>query len=670
MKVLVCGGQVTNLICQVIDKHPEWGIEPTPDSNVIRAVQTLMSTGLNHDKIMMLGEAFEGISDDAIEGIFRYLSAIASDFQGQQEFIFVNKNSEKIDYEQLFLRYFRGIRKSRFIPLQSIPAKTMDRIIVGGYNIEPDSEYLSLKKIGHEQAIIRDSKDIYGVHSEYQDDYVPEEIDDGMHPTRKYEEDEIEEEDGFDPDSEYLEEDDNYDEGYDESEDQDSDDFEEEENQDSDDSEEEEEDFEDVIPAKQVKPGLSKASKLGGLFNRGNKSGKSEKPSSPAKEAKKSPNLNNKFKSESKKGIGDMFGKTKNKQEKVNISKEPIEQAPQRETKKKSLFSRPARDEQPENSFARSERDGMTDSRYERDERPTRSESNFKTRLSKDSINKEYNIPSNKFKVKVSLIEEMLRRHRVVLVTGNERSGKSGVVANLGMIASMCGIRTLIMDLDVHGRGQSLYFQSQLNPEDSYHTAGIMNAIRTPYKASNFVVEITDYLDMLGVDLTVADVRTISQGITGAGIVELLGHVRDSYDLIILDMQFFDMPKYQNVLGAVDKVIYTTENDISSMVNIVNRFQPEWFAGINDYQLFRSKCGFVINRYNPASTMEENLIEPANFTLFLDDIVHGYDFTRYPVYGTIETVRNYCKQFDGGVLLCESRGFDQVFFDILYVLYK
>lgn len=280
------------------------------------------------------------------------------------------------------------------------------------------------------------------------------------------------------------------------------------------------------------------------------------------------------------------------------------------------------------------------------------------------------NVSGKKLKKIDDKVAEMLKRQKIIVVTGNERSGKSGTIANLASVAQSVGMRTLVLDLDFYGRGMCLYFPQDINPEENYFTNGISNAMRSPYSASDFTWRISDYLDILGLDVSVCNVKTHEDTLNSAKLSDLLSNIRLQYDLILIDLPFKYINKFNSCLSVADRIVYLTENDPSSLINIVNNINPEKFDNFVDYQLFRTKCGFVINRYNENGCLSSNVIEPHNFTLFLDEITEGLEFYKYTVYGTIQDIPNYCRQQDSGVLLCAYEGYDKIFFDMLYCLYK
>lgn len=273
------------------------------------------------------------------------------------------------------------------------------------------------------------------------------------------------------------------------------------------------------------------------------------------------------------------------------------------------------------------------------------------------------------FKPDKAKIAELQKRSKIILVTGNARAGKSSTVANLAYVAQALGLSTLILDMDFRGRGMSLLFPQEINPEENYYTCSISNAIRSPYAYEDFLWEITDNLGILGMDISVGDIAMHEAVVTGAKLSELLSTVRTSYDLILIDMPIYHLKKFGSAISLADRIAYVTENDVASLVNIINNMGQDAFETIVDLQIFRSKCGFIINRYNPTSTLSDNIIEPDNLTLFLDRISDEGEYSRYPVFGTVEEIPNFSKQMDGGYLLCESNGFDRVYFDMLYCLY-
>lgn len=278
--------------------------------------------------------------------------------------------------------------------------------------------------------------------------------------------------------------------------------------------------------------------------------------------------------------------------------------------------------------------------------------------------------PKSKVSFDKNKIAEMIKRSKVFTITGNPRAGKSSIAANIGFTAQRCGLHTVILDLDFYSRGMALLFPQELNPEDSYMVNGISNALRTPYSYKSYVWQITGNLDILGMDLSVGDIAIHEKSMTTEELSELLAVMRANYDLILLDFPFRYTQKFSSCISLSDRIAYVTENDISSMVNIVNNISVEQFKSTVDYQLFRSKCGFILNRYDDTCTIDGHRISPGNFTLFLDDLVDGDSFNKYDIFGTLEIVGGLSHQMDNESLLCETPGFDRLFFDMLYCMYK
>lgn len=265
---------------------------------------------------------------------------------------------------------------------------------------------------------------------------------------------------------------------------------------------------------------------------------------------------------------------------------------------------------------------------------------------------------------------EMQKRAHTFFITGDRRSGKSGTTANLGMIGATAGLHTLIIDLDLKGRGMSLYFPQDINPEDNIYTASISNALRSPHMIKDYTWEVNPLLDVLGLDLTIDDPDLHIKSLTDQKIQMLLAEAHTKYDLILVDFPFDMLVQFGTVLTQCDRLAYVTENDVGSMVNIINLISPGVFNASVDYHMFRSKLGFILNRYNPNHTMHESVIEPQYFTLMLNNLVEDGEWAKYPIYGTVEELKTYSKQMDNGMLLCNSKGFDELFFEMLYCMYR
>lgn len=265
---------------------------------------------------------------------------------------------------------------------------------------------------------------------------------------------------------------------------------------------------------------------------------------------------------------------------------------------------------------------------------------------------------------------EMQKRAHTFFITGDRRSGKSGTTANLGMIGATAGLHTLVIDLDLKGRGMCLYFPQDLNPEDNIYTASISNALRSPHMIKDYTWEVNPLLDVLGLDLSIDDPDLHIKGLTDQKIQMLLAEAHTKYDLVLVDFPFDMLVQFGTVLTQCDRLAYVTENDVCSLVNIINLISPGVFNASVDYHMFRSKLGFILNRYNPNHTMHESVIEPQNFTLMLNNLVEDGEWAKYPIYGTVEELKTYSKQLDNGMLLCNSKGFDELFFEMLYCMYR
>ena len=641
MKVVICAGEKTDHICNYLKAKSSLSIEPI--QSVLDAISRIESGGFIADKVVIFGFALDNVVEDKdLDDVFDSLTQIASEAIDNKELLIVNRGARGRDYDRYFFKYMQGLSHARFDRSPELVMRDLERIISGSSSARDEQPSLTLPKKEKIEVAGEQKKEKKGGLAGFFGKKRGIEIPNGEQSDKKSVKQEKKSpepakkavlqkrpvpvnDDSSEKETEKkisfgaVEFDSvtapaqsfgiSLDEGLIDEEDEVAQELE----------------FEDGAEpelATEPEPAVETAPALDIKSQQRSQTVKQAPPSKLKENAESHKEQTQKSAAEKEKGsVKKGFGlldivKSKPKQKK----EEPIATKPAAKKENKSIGK-------------------LVDSRA-------------------------------RFKPDEYKIAEMQKRSKIILVTGNNRSGKSSMIANLAYVAQAVGISTLILDMDLRGRGMSLLFPQDINPEENYYTNGISNAMRSPYAYTDFTWEITDTLSILGMDISVGDIAMHEDVLDNAKLAELLAVVRTQHDLVLIDMPVHKLKDFGCAVSLADRIAYVTENDVSSLVNIINNMGLDLFSTIVDFQMFRSKCGFIINRYNPTCTLSENVIDPQNLTLFLDRISEDGEFSGFPVYGAVEDVTGFSKQMDGGHLLCESSGFDRLFFDMLYCLYR
>mgnify|MGYP002801214625 CR=1 FL=1 len=635
MKVVICAGEKTDHICNYLKAKSSLSIEPI--QSVLDVISRIESSGFIADKVVIFGFALDNVGEDKdLDDVFDSLTQIASEAIDNKELLIVNRGTKGRDYDRYFFKYMQGLSHARFDRSPELVMRDLERIISGSSNARDEQPSLTLPKkekieVAGEQKKKEKKVGLAGLFGKKKGAEIPkgEQSDKKTVKQEKKSPEPVkkavmqERPVPVNDDSSEKETEKKISFGAVEfdsvtapsqslgiSLDEGLIDEEDEVAKEIEVEEEDEPEFE-TEPEPEVEPAPAldiKPQQRSQTVKQAPPSKPRDNAEAPKEQTQKGP---------VKKGFGPLdIVKSKPKQKK----EEPAAAKPAEKKENKSI-SKPA------------------DSR-------------------------------TRFKPDEDKIAEMQKRSKIVIVTGNNRSGKSSMIANLAYVAQAVGISTLILDMDLRGRGMSLLFPQDINPEENYYTNGISNAMRSPYAYTDFTWEVTDTLSILGMDISVGDIAMHEDVLDNAKLAELLAVVRTQHDLVLIDMPVHKLKDFGCAVSLADRIAYVTENDVSSLVNIINNMGLDMFSTIVDFQMFRSKCGFIINRYNPTCTLSENVIDPQNLTLFLDRISEDGEFSGFPVYGAVEDVMGFSKQMDGGHLLCESSGFDRLFFDMLYCLYR
>ena len=269
------------------------------------------------------------------------------------------------------------------------------------------------------------------------------------------------------------------------------------------------------------------------------------------------------------------------------------------------------------------------------------------------------------------MVDEMRRRARTFIVTGERRSGVSGTVANMAMAAARMGISTLVIDMDIVRRGQYAYFPQNFSEFDTRFTHGLSNALRSYVTLDDVVWQIQAGLDVLGLDFAINDARQQETYADNEKLQYLLTAAKVKYDLTLVDMPFDKLKKYPSAITLAERSAYVLENDVMGLVNFLHTMVPDEFQATVDFQVFESRIGLLLNKVNQENQYLGTPITAKNIQEMLVDISDDTVYDDYQVLGSVPFVPNYGLQVDQKPLLTESSDdFLMLYFKILYNMYR
>lgn len=159
--------------------------------------------------------------------------------------------------------------------------------------------------------------------------------------------------------------------------------------------------------------------------------------------------------------------------------------------------------------------------------------------------------PINYDEMKIKL-DAYASRGTSIAVTGSAASGKTFVAYNLANILSKMGYNVLIVDFDLHGRGQG-YITKENYKSVEIDGASVIQALKNANKAGAFVSIARPGLSLLtnGVGGTPVDLDNI---VTNENLLRFINTVKSAYSYVIYDIPF------EKAVGSVKEVLYSADD--------------------------------------------------------------------------------------------------------------
>lgn len=265
-------------------------------------------------------------------------------------------------------------------------------------------------------------------------------------------------------------------------------------------------------------------------------------------------------------------------------------------------------------------------------------------------------------------IYAMIKRSRVITVTGDRRSGVSGLCANMAASAAIKGINTLVIDLDIIHRAQSVYFSLQSNPQDSQHLYSLLNALRTPDMIETFAAKIAENLSVLGIDISTDNLKIGTDAVTSDNLNNLLADARTHYDLTIVDLPYSDIQKYTSVIYTSNVIPFVITPDSMCLLNTVSDIDISKFEETKNFNLLLSKSCLVLNKF--AGYLPFDLDGFQEIPTKLKELSDDELFEKLEIVGCIDDFESFGQMLLGTKLtaLCDRKSCEK-YFRVLKKLY-
>lgn len=259
------------------------------------------------------------------------------------------------------------------------------------------------------------------------------------------------------------------------------------------------------------------------------------------------------------------------------------------------------------------------------------------------------------------------KRSIAVLVTGDRRSGVSGVCSNLAVAASRAGESVLVLDFDFLRRGQSINFPIQHDENDARYLTPLANALRMPHSLDQYAVNYMDGLDYLGTSLVVSDIETAQSTVDNAKIQRLLGTALSKYDMVFIDCPFDKIMEWDALVTGATRIIHVMNNDMNSIMNNINLLCEDAFLDPSIYQMYIPRMGIVLNAVKPINVMgipsnAQNLLQ-----LFMSITGDEDSYTDFAVLGEIPFLFDYEQIIASDTQIAETK-YGQYYQQILQLL--
>lgn len=256
------------------------------------------------------------------------------------------------------------------------------------------------------------------------------------------------------------------------------------------------------------------------------------------------------------------------------------------------------------------------------------------------------------------------KRTKLLLFTGERRSGISTVVSNCAAQAAADGLKVLLVDLDYERRGQAYNFPFIHDENDIKMTHSLYNANKNPSQIEEYAINLEPGLDFLGTSLAVVETNIMHQHVTDATLQRLLTLATSMYDIIFVDCPYEELREYPCLILLANTIIHSMNTDHRSIINTLNAITTDDFDSINSYNTYMAKVMMLLNNYKPHFWNGKEINERM-LPIYITELIGDTTFQNVAVVGRIPSYDDYDYNMEDGKLLIHNKRYARDFVNIL-----
>lgn len=267
-------------------------------------------------------------------------------------------------------------------------------------------------------------------------------------------------------------------------------------------------------------------------------------------------------------------------------------------------------------------------------------------------------------RTKSSYVDIFQKRTKIILCTGDRRSGTSTAMSNLAQQAVNDGLAVLVMDLDYERKGQAINFPFEADENDTQLAFSLFRAASAPTNIADYVIHLEDGLDFIGTAISVSEVNNVHKAVTDDILKQMLSSALSSYDLIFIDCPFEYLREYTSLISMSHIILHSMMTDYRSILNTLNSLTPDDFENDMAYNLYLSKAMLLLNNFTShfwnSTEINEKTVTSYMCALTGEDFYRGVD-----VVGRIPYFQDYDRYMDAGALFVSDKKYKGIFIQLL-----
>lgn len=276
----------------------------------------------------------------------------------------------------------------------------------------------------------------------------------------------------------------------------------------------------------------------------------------------------------------------------------------------------------------------------------------FKRIFSKNSPNEEEISPTSELDKRLMSFSKGI--NRVIGITGHRGSACTSTAVNLACEASLRGLKTILVDMDIYNRSLNLYCSNFVESyeNDKEMESSLIRCLAKPQEYEHHACYINSNLWVTGLAYDFQDMAVMDRFFSANKVINMLTTLRQSFNVIFLDLPFDLLKDLQEIILHIDTFGLCVSNNLYSVVttlrNISSYLNKENIAYLN------AKSKIVVTQYNDRMQYQGKLFTADQVSeLFASDL--SDDFNRVmPVAGIIRYTKDFDAQLETDIPIIES----------------